>query len=166
MLERHQAPATFFMTGRAVSAHPEWARAVVEAGQAVGNHSWSHPRFVLQGPRSARQELDSTEVVLREAGVVGEIPFRSPYGKKGLGLQWALWRSGRVNVLFDVMPTDYMRPGVDEIVAQVMEGLHPGAIVCLHDGGGDRSQTVAAVDELIPMLRAEGYRLVRWDHAH
>ncbi len=159
VLARHDVRATFFMTGEQADKHPELVRAVAAAGHQIGNHSWSHPRFVFQFPSFARGELDRTDEAIRRGGYEGALAFRSPYGKKGLGLQWVLSATDRPNILFDVMPTDYLRPGVAEIVSQVREEIEPGSIVVLHDGGGDRSQTVEAVDQLIPLLRRDGWTL-------
>jgi peptidoglycan/xylan/chitin deacetylase (PgdA/CDA1 family) len=63
-------------------------------------------------------------------------------------------------VLWSVNPQDYYRPGAKAIVSRTLAAVHPGAIVLMHDGGGDRSQTVAAVKVLIRKLRARRYRLV------
>jgi peptidoglycan/xylan/chitin deacetylase (PgdA/CDA1 family) len=160
ILAELRAPATFFVTGRQAQAHPELVRRAYEEGHEIGNHTWSHPRFVWQGPELVRRQIDATDRAIRTAGYTGTIPFRSPYGSKGVALWLVLAERGRANVLFDVMPTDYLRPPPETIVADVLANVRPGSIVCLHDGGGDRSATLAAVRVLIPELRARGYRLV------
>jgi peptidoglycan/xylan/chitin deacetylase (PgdA/CDA1 family) len=70
-------------------------------------------------------------------------------------------RLGLAILGWNVDPSDYARPGTEQIVARVAQAVRPGAIVLFHDGGGDRSQTVAALERLLPMLRSAGYTFGR-----
>ncbi len=162
VLDAHGAKATFFAVGLQLQKHPQLARSVLERGHELANHSFSHPRMVLRSPSFIRDELDRTDALIRRAGAKGPILFRAPYGKKLFALPWVLARSGRINVLFDVVPEpgDYTRPPPKKLVESVMAQLKPGSIVVLHDGGGPRAETVEAVRRLLPMLQARGYAMV------
>jgi peptidoglycan/xylan/chitin deacetylase (PgdA/CDA1 family) len=67
---------------------------------------------------------------------------------------------GMAMILWSVDSQDYTRPGVDQIVKNVMTAVHPGSIVLMHDGGGDRSQTALAVPKIVHRLRKQGYKFV------
>ena len=162
LLEEHQARATFFMVGEKVAAHPEVAQAVLEAGHEIGNHSWSHQRMLLRSPGWMREEIARTDGALRTIGVTGPIHFRPPFGKKLLVLPWVLWRQDRLSVLFDVIPNppDYLHGDPELIAADIQARARPGSIVVLHDGGGERPETVAATRLLLDRMGADGWRFV------
>ena len=101
---------------------------------------------------------DLLDALIRRAVPHAPIPyFRAPFGSWGqspqvaaaLGMQPLGWR---------LAITDWEPPGTDVLVQRLRDGITPGAVVLMHDGGGDRSQTVAAVDRIIPELRAQGWR--------
>jgi peptidoglycan/xylan/chitin deacetylase (PgdA/CDA1 family) len=163
VLDREQIRATFFMVGQAIERYPELAREVVRRGHQVGNHSYSHSRMLLVSPQFCRDEIARTDALLRQAGATGPLHFRAPFGEKLWSLPWVLAEMERLDVLSSVVTRDYARPGVDQIVADVMSQIEPGAVIALHDGGGPRDQTVAAVQRLIPLLRNEGYRFLTVD---
>lgn len=163
VLDREHIRATFFMVGRAVERNPELAREVVRRGHQVGNHSYSHTRMLLVSTDFCRDEITRTDALLRQAGATGPIHFRAPFGIKLWSLPWVLDEMHRLDVLASVVTRDYERLGTDRIVADVMNQIHPGAVVQLHDGGGPRDQTVAAVEQLVPALRAQGYRFLTVD---
>jgi peptidoglycan/xylan/chitin deacetylase (PgdA/CDA1 family) len=160
LLARLRVRATFFMVGRRIEQHPELARRVIREGHEAGNHSYSHPRMVLVSPAFVREEISRTDALLRQAGARGTPLFRAPFGKKLFVLPWVLWRSGRRHVTFDVIPDppDYQRPEARLIAGSVIDRVRPGSIVLLHDGGGDRSRTIAATELIITGLRRRGYR--------
>jgi len=157
VLVRHDARATFFQVGEDVERHPELTRRAAGEGHAVGNHSWSHPDLSQLGAAEGIEELTRTTALL--ADVLGRPPtlFRPPYGRMGPTTRADAAAAGLATALWDVSPEDWSCPGADAIVARVLEGIEDGAIVLFHDGGGDRSQTVDAVDELLSVLRARGF---------
>jgi peptidoglycan/xylan/chitin deacetylase (PgdA/CDA1 family) len=71
-----------------------------------------------------------------------------------------LGRERMLSVLWSVDSEDYTRPGVGAIVRNVVQHAQPGSIVLMHDGGGDRAQTVAAIPGIVRALRDDGYRFV------
>jgi len=110
-------------------------------------------------PEQISADLTATSALIHQAVPHAKIEyFRAPYGAwgqtpqvaAGLGLQPLGWR-------FDI--EDWLTPGTDVLVQRLRDRITPGAVVLMHDGGGDRSQTVAAVDQIIPEIRAEGWRL-------
>lgn len=156
VLAREQVPAVFCLVGDQVEAHPEIVRRIVADGHTLGNHSFHHDDLEEWEPSAVRGDLQRTLDAIRAAVPDAEVPFfRAPFGHWGqaipvagelgmrpLGWQLAVW--------------DWEPPGADELVRR-MSGVMPGGIILLHDGGGDRSQTVEAVATLIPRLRADGW---------
>jgi len=117
-----------------------------------------HDDFGPWTPEQVRADLIETSAAIRRAVPHARIPyFRAPYGSWGqspqvaaeLGMQPLGWR-------MDI--ADWEPPGTDVLVQRLRERITPGAVVLMHDGGGDRSQTVEAVDRIIPELRAQGWR--------
>ncbi|WP_377271434.1 polysaccharide deacetylase family protein [Peterkaempfera sp. SMS 1(5)a] len=157
VLRKHQVRAVFCLWGDHVEAHPEVVREIVRDGHELAGHSMHHDDMSDWEPERIRADLQQTNNAI--AQVVPGVPvhwFRAPFGSWGrtpevaasLGMQPLGWR---------LAVGDWDPPGTDELVRRVKEGVTPGAVVLLHDGGGDRSQTVAAVDRIIPELRAGGW---------
>jgi peptidoglycan/xylan/chitin deacetylase (PgdA/CDA1 family) len=159
-LRRVHAHATFFPVGYAIQRYPRYLTLLRRRGFTIGDHTMNHPQLGrLSGPRQI-PEIDGQARLLRSAKVPYPRLFRPPYGsfdKNTLGL---LQERRMLMVLWSVNPEDYYRPGSKVIVARVLEAVRPGAIVLMHDGGGDRSQTVAAVPRIVRKLRRRGYRIV------
>lgn len=120
----------------------------------------NHPLMAHLRRAVQRSEVDRQAALLVHAGVSYPRLFRPPYGSFDATTLRLLRRRRMLMVLWSVNPADYYRPGAATIVARVMGVVGPGAIVLLHDGGGDRSQTVAALPAIIRGLRARRYRLV------
>jgi peptidoglycan-N-acetylglucosamine deacetylase len=159
-LRRRNAPATFFPVGYGIQRYPRYLQLLKRDGFVVGDHTMTHP--VLQHFDIATQakEIDGQAALVTGAGLPYPRLFRPPYGSFDQGTRGLLTERQMLMVLWSVNPQDYYRPGAQVIVSRTLAGVHPGAIVLMHDGGGDRSQTVAAVKVLIRKLRARRYRLV------
>jgi len=162
LLERYHAQATFFVLGRAVDAYPELVQAIQQSGSSVQNHTYNHPDLTqLSAPRVAT-ELTQTAASIQR--VTGQAPtcMRPPYGALNATTRHASIAAGFPPVLWDVDPQDWRRPGVEAIVARVLGSVRPNAIVLFHegddDGDGDRTQTIAALECLLPTLVERGYR--------
>jgi peptidoglycan/xylan/chitin deacetylase (PgdA/CDA1 family) len=160
VLRRLHVPATFFVVGTKVRSHPEVVLAERRDGFALGDHTVNHRYLARQPAANQRQEIRGVLRRLAKLGVGDVWLFRPPYGGfdattlrvlRGLGMTMVLWTVGT---------GDYTRPGTAAIVSRVLAGARPGAIVLMHDGGGHREQTVAAVPPIVRALRARGYRLV------
>jgi peptidoglycan/xylan/chitin deacetylase (PgdA/CDA1 family) len=160
VLDRYHVKATFFMIGQRVEQHPDLARSVVAAGHVIANHTYDHRNLVLDVERGVTRELAKAETAI--TGATGLIPrmFRPPYGAADRYTFDASHRAGYVGIEWSDSSKDWLRPGVDVIVRHVLAHASNGAIVLMHDGGGDRSQTVAALDKIIPELQRRGFELV------
>ena len=159
-LERLHVKATFFEIGREVRTYPDLTANLARAGMVIGDHTETHPPMATLSRSAQASELDEAADAIEAAGAPRPLLFRPPYGSfdaTTLGLTRA---RGMVMVLWTVDTSDYERPGVGHIVYTAISGARPGAIILFHDGGGDRSQTVAALPRVIARLREHGYRFV------
>jgi peptidoglycan/xylan/chitin deacetylase (PgdA/CDA1 family) len=164
VLKRYGASGTFFMVGQEVEAHPEVVRGVVQAGDYAADHTWEHES--LQGASQAEfvQSVESTrDVIVSTASDLfsldGTVAYvRPPYGETDESTRSYAADLGMSVVMWDVDPMDWREPGAQQIADYVLDNAYPGAIVLMHDGGGDRSQTVAALETILPGLAAQGYR--------
>ena len=104
VLAEKNVKATFFMIGENMARHPQAAQRIAAAGHELGNHSYSHRRFLLRLPAFIAREIEDTNALIRAAGYHGPIHFRPPYGKKLLGLPWYLARHHITTVMWDSEP--------------------------------------------------------------
>lgn len=162
ILRDRAVTATFFVTGREAEANVDAARRVVDAGHALGNHSYSHPSLVFRGLPEIREEVERTDAAIRAAGYEGEVYFRPPYGKKLFLLPWHLARTGRTTVTWDVEPESYPDVARDahRITEHVVERVRPGSIVLLHVMYDSRAESRKALPWIIDRLRERGYTFV------
>jgi peptidoglycan/xylan/chitin deacetylase (PgdA/CDA1 family) len=160
VLARARTPAAFFMVGRQAAAHPQLVRRVAQAGQQVDGHTWNHLVLDRLPPAQVAAEVDCTNRLLaRLAGRPVRL-LRPPDGAYDKTVVNLLATRRLQLILWTVDSRDWAHPGVRRILATVARELRPGAIILLHDGGGDRSQTVAALPALLRQLHARGYRAV------
>lgn len=167
VLEDLRAPASFFVVGRLAAQHPDLIERQLAAGMAVGNHSLDHPLTPPFGElpgREIRRQIADSAALLASLGAPTRL-FRPPGRKRPTRrlLRNAI-RTDAVLVSWSVDPADW-RPGVtaDEVRTLVLRDVRGGSIVLLHDGGGDRSATVAAVPGIVRGVRALGLELVALD---
>ncbi|MFD8548175.1 polysaccharide deacetylase family protein [Streptomyces sp. NPDC059649] len=161
ILRRNGARATFFVVGEYADAFPELLQDIADDGHAVGNHTWTHPQLPGLPPGAVRSELGRTSSLIDD--VLGAAPnlARAPYGAWDDPSLSICNELGMSPVGWAIDSRDWTEPGVGSIIDAVMEELHPGAIVLSHDGGGERSQTVDALDRYLPRLMDDGYRPAR-----
>ena len=165
VLRRHNVPATFFVVGTAAAEHPGLVRAELAAGHEIGAHTFTHTDLGAVSAARAGVELSLTQSALAGAAGINSHLLRLPYSSEAVDLTSpelaAARRAANLGYLL-VFATedsdDWRQPGVGSIVAHSMPPAGRGGVVLLHDAGGDRSQTVAAVDKLITSLQAQGYR--------
>jgi peptidoglycan/xylan/chitin deacetylase (PgdA/CDA1 family) len=160
VLRRMRVPATFFQVGQMIAAFPRAARKV-ERAFPVGDHTLSHP--VMSHLRWAVQRREVLAQARRLRAVEGArfpVLFRPPYALFDHRTLGVLRRERMLMVLWDVDSRDWTRPGPRQIVRNVVPRVRPGSIVLLHDAGGDRSQTVAALPAIVRRLRARGFSFV------
>src|SRR5947209_4771370 len=165
LLEEKHVPATFFVVGSQVVSHPELVRRELAEGQDVGSHTFTHADLGSLPTWRQNLELSLTQTALAGAASVHTALLRPPYSSRPDDLTRpeadAVDRAARLGYLValaDRDGQDWRRPGVDRIVANAEPVSSDGAVVLLHDGGGDRSETVAAVSRVIDDLRMGGFQ--------
>lgn len=158
LLHKYKITASFSMIGINVVAYPRVARAVADAGHMIVNHTWKHPDLVFLSPVEIRDEMDyATEAIHRATGRVPDM-FRAPYGAWSPTVIQRCEQLGMRPLDWSVDPRDWARPGVPAIIDNIMDNTRTGSIILEHDGGGDRSQTVAALTIVLPRLLEAGFR--------
>lgn len=160
ILERYHIKATFFCIGSQVQAHPDLVKQEFNAGHLVENHSWSHPYLPSLSDTSIFWQLSTTQNIIEHVTGVRPTYFRPPYGAFNAHVLMNANQLGLSTILWNVDPRDWSRPGVNAIVARIFAQTVNGSIILMHDGGGDRSQTVAALPIVIEWYLRHGYRFV------
>ncbi|MGH3759265.1 polysaccharide deacetylase family protein [Actinophytocola sp.] len=161
LLAEHHAVATFCMVGAQARRRPDLVRDVVDAGMRLCNHTVDHDERLSRRPAPAIENAltDAGEDLRAAAG--DHVPvgyFRAPGGNWSLPLEQMAAHQGMRPLGWSVDTRDWSRPGVAAIVATVERGVRPGSVILMHDGGGQRDQTVAALGRLLPWLTDRGYR--------
>jgi peptidoglycan/xylan/chitin deacetylase (PgdA/CDA1 family) len=160
VLARYQVVATFFEIGWEVAARPDLTREVAAAGHSVQNHTWDHPDLTRVPASAWPAEVDNTTGLIRSVTGLTVSCLRPPYGAFNPSVVALAGQRDLTTVLWTGDAQDWKRPGVGAIVANALAGLRNGSIIGMHDGGGDRSQTVAALPTIIQTIQARGFRLV------
>jgi len=155
-----RASASFEIIGVHGGAYPRILRAENATGMALVNHTWTHIGLAPLAAWRWPAEVDRTSKLLRDVTGHPVRCLRPPYGRSDRAVDTQLRRRGLAELAWDVDPSDYLRPGAAVITLRVLSALHPGAIVIMHDGGGNRAQTVAALPAIIGGIRADGYQIV------
>ncbi|HET9607586.1 MAG TPA: polysaccharide deacetylase family protein [Nitrospira sp.] len=166
ILAQESVKATFFVIGSNAALRPDLVRRIYAEGHDIGNHTFTHPNISLLSPGQLKLELTGTQRTIESIVGVRTNLFRPPYAQdvepETLDQATSLIRSdelGYTTVGQSIDPMDWSRPGADEIVARTIHQVtqNAGNVVLLHDGGGDRSQTQAALPRIIRELKARGY---------
>ncbi|MDA1017094.1 MAG: polysaccharide deacetylase family protein [Planctomycetota bacterium] len=158
VLARHDVPATFFLIGNNASTHPRRVREILQAGHALGNHSWSHVDAWSTPLRQTIREFSRCQQTLEELSSNPVRWVRPPYGHITRPVVRWCKRHQRQMVLWDTMPPDFadgMTP--TDIVRSFRRRMRTRSIVCLHDNPRSKSVTPAALSQLIPQLIDEGW---------
>lgn len=164
ILKQKNVPATFFVVGEQVTAHPNLARAVVEAGHALGNHSYTHTYLDKSGPGRARWEIEATNRAILKATGVKPHWVRAPGGLLAPQVHAVFMQTGMRSALWTVDPQDWRDNSTStQLARSVIAAVRPGSVVILHDGGGDQSATIAALPAIIDGIRARGLQFVTLD---
>ncbi len=163
VLGRYGVPATFFFIGRNIEMHRATALKVVQSGNEIGNHSYSHERMRWRSFFSLDHEIARTDFLIRSLGYKGPVHFRAPFGEVSGSLGWWLFLRGRqaIGYSFAPNPPDYLRSNPREIAGQFIRESTPGSILLLHDGEGLRVESLEALNEMIPVLQSKGFTFVR-----
>ncbi|MBM3635383.1 MAG: polysaccharide deacetylase family protein [Actinobacteria bacterium] len=156
-LKRLGVPATFFVLGAKVQENPETFRQVVADGHEVGVHTWDHKDMTSLKPAQQKEEIATTAGQILSVGGVASRLFRAPYGSVSPSVLKQAEDAKLLSVLWDVDTVDWTRPSPDQIVQSAVSQAQPGSIILMHDGGGDRAATIAALPRIVKDLRAKGY---------
>ena len=159
ILAEQNIKATFFVTGAELERNLDQGRKIVAAGHELGNHSYSHVRMMFVTPSFVKQEVESTDSLIRATGYQGEILFRPPYAKKLFALPYYLSKTGRKSITWDVEPESYpdIDNDADKITEHVLAKTRPGSIIILHVMYPNRGESMKAVKKVVEGLKAQGY---------
>lgn len=166
VLRRHQARATFFVIGRKVMKYPSLARAIIEAGHDLQNHTYSHPAccFWSASPRDAEKEICLGSAAIHTVTRTKPSLFRAPAGLANPFVHAAAEKAGLTVIGWSASGNDGIPHDPDIVLSHIMRRLRPGTIILLHEGPvagmrpGTRAQTL---DRLLSQLHLRGYRTVR-----
>ncbi|MFD9463678.1 bifunctional polysaccharide deacetylase/glycosyltransferase family 2 protein [Streptomyces sp. NPDC060027] len=164
VLEKNDVEATFFVVGSMVSRYPDVVKTLVDQGNEVGIHTFTHVDLSYQSTTRLQRELKQTQLALAGAAGVTTTLFRAPYSSEINAVDnysWPVYKElgslGYTSVFVDTDSDDWKKPGVSKIVKWATPKKNEGAIVLMHDAGGDRSQTVEALGVYIKKMKAKGY---------
>jgi peptidoglycan/xylan/chitin deacetylase (PgdA/CDA1 family) len=159
-LQRLHTPATFFEVGFMIHYFNASLERQLRTGEVIGDHTEQHPMMARLTAAEQNNQIVAQTDQLHRYGAPFPRLYRPPYGSFNRTTFAILRRLHMLMVLWSVDTDDYLKPGVGTIVARALAGAKPGAIILMHDAGGERSQTIAALPPLIHALRARGYKLV------
>ncbi|MDJ1170916.1 polysaccharide deacetylase family protein [Roseofilum sp. BLCC_M154] len=158
ILKENQIKATFFFVGQHLQQYPKIAKKVADAGHALGNHTQHHYTQTVDA-QTAAQEIESTsELIFDITGIKTKL-FRPPGGNLDTGLADYAASKGYGIMMWSADSEDYY-VSTPVLIDKVLKAVSPGGIVLLHDGGGDRRNTVEALPQIITTLKQQGYRFV------
>ena len=160
ILAKYNVPATFFMVGQNVLNYPNAARAVIEAGHEVGNHTFTHPHIANLNEKAIFEEIGKCEDALEELCEYRPHLLRTPQGALTQSLERCLLDDDYILVLWSLDTRDWENKSTASIVKTVLECVQSGDIILMHDFIGHNSKTPEALEKIIPILLSRGYEFV------
>lgn len=164
VLKKHHAHAVFFVTGTMTSRYPDLVKRIVAEGHEVGLHTFNHPDLTYQSKSRIDWELSQNQLAITGAAGIRTSLFRPPYSSYADAMDDRSWpvtqyigSRGYITVVNNTDSEDWRKPGVAEIIRRATPHGGKGAVVLMHDSGGDRHQTVQALDTFVPELQRQGY---------
>ncbi|MFG1668146.1 bifunctional polysaccharide deacetylase/glycosyltransferase family 2 protein [Streptomyces sp. Y7] len=164
ILRKYDIPATFFVVGSMVSRYPSIVADMVDEGNEVGIHTFTHVDLSYQSDARVNREMQQTQLALAGAAGITTTLFRAPYSSETDAIDnysWPVYKKlgedGYTSVFVDTDSDDWKRPGVSNIIKWATPDDGEGASVLFHDAGGERSQTIKALPRYIEKMRAKGY---------
>ena len=151
VLRGRGVPATFFVLGQVIPGREATLRRMLAAGHEIGDHTVDHVAY------PGYSQIAGGAARIRAATGFRPCLFRPPGGAVNAAVIAVAGRLGMTTVNWDVDPFDWRRPGSGAVYANVVGAARPGSIILLHDGGGPRGDTLAALPGIIDTLRARGY---------
>ena len=160
LLARYGARATFFVVGAEVERYPKLAAALAAAGHRLENHTFNHPALDQISRDTYLAEISATDAAIRSAAGDAARPtrcVRPPYGAIGADTTAIAAELGKSIVMWDIDPQDWRQPDANQIAEHILANVVPGAIILMHDGGGSRTETVAALELVLAELAARNF---------
>ncbi|MGC5565644.1 bifunctional polysaccharide deacetylase/glycosyltransferase family 2 protein [Streptomyces sp. FR-108] len=164
ILQENDVPGTFFLVGSMVSRYPAIVNDLVDQGNEVGIHTFTHVDLSYQSATRIQREMAQTQLALAGAAGITTTLFRAPYSSETDAIDnysWPVYKrlgaEGYTSVFVDTDSDDWKRPGVSKIIKWATPSKNKGASVLFHDAGGERSQTVKALGTYIKKMKAKGY---------
>jgi peptidoglycan/xylan/chitin deacetylase (PgdA/CDA1 family) len=158
ILKENNIKATFFWIGVTLSEYREIGKRVANEGHALANHTWNH-RYYKYGLAQATEQIDRLDNLIAELTGTRSFYFRPPGGVLNNGLVDYAFSRNYANIMWSVDSQDW-KSSAEAIAKNVIANAKPGGIVLMHDGGGNRSQTVKALPIIIKELKQQGYEFV------
>jgi peptidoglycan/xylan/chitin deacetylase (PgdA/CDA1 family) len=160
VLKRLHAPATFFQVGFMIPEFPAAEKQLIQHGFTIGDHTEQHPNLAGRPVAFQRDQIVTPMEWLKKVGAPKPRLFRAPYGSWDKKTVKLLKRAHMLAVFWTIDTDDWKQPGTKTIIDEVLNQAGAGDIILLHDAGGTRTQTVAALPAIIKGLRKKGYTLV------
>lgn len=163
ILKKHKVPATFFVIGSRCEMYPEVVKRMVKEGHVLANHTWSHPNLIKLSNKKALEELAATDKVIKSQGGYTPILFRSPYGSLDREKVELIREQGYKIIAWNVDSLDWKGLSAAEVKTNILENMQQGSIILQHSAGGigeDLSGSVEALDDIIRVLKKDGYKFV------
>jgi peptidoglycan/xylan/chitin deacetylase (PgdA/CDA1 family) len=163
VLAQYGAKGTFFVLGKSAKSNPDLIRAEAQDGHYIANHTYNHPSLPDVSHEKFMEEVEGTKQIILDIALDlfsldKDVRYlRPPYGATDANTRQYAADLGYAVVLWDIDPQDWRRPGAKVIADHIVRSAYPGAIVLMHDGGGDRTQSVAALEAALRELDAQGY---------
>lgn len=167
ILEQNDAKATFFTVGQCISGHEKELQRAVSMGCEIGTHTWDHAEGSGEGVSLIKMSTDERkqevqkglEAIKNATGQEASTIFRCPGGNFDTSVATDLEGIATAEIGWNVDTTDWKKPGAD-VIAQRIQSAGPGNIILMHDGGGDRSQTIEGLRQALPKLKEQGYSFI------
>lgn len=167
ILEQNDAKATFFTVGQCISGHEKELQRAASMGCEIGTHTWDHAEGSGEGVSLIKMSTDERkqevqkglEAIKNATGQEASTIFRCPGGNFDTSVATDLEGIVTAEIGWNVDTTDWKKPGAD-VIAQRIQSAGPGNIILMHDGGGDRSQTVEGLRQALPKLKEQGYSFI------
>jgi peptidoglycan/xylan/chitin deacetylase (PgdA/CDA1 family) len=162
LLQSYRVQATFFSIGQHATQFSASLQEELAGGNAVGNHTLTHPHLTTLSPSAIFQELKEAQNAIFDAGGTGPTLFRPPYGEYNEQVLAAASQLGLTVITWSAAADDWHdpQPSSDVIASRILSAAENGAIFLLHEGGGDRANTVASLPAIITGLQARSLHLV------
>lgn len=167
ILEQNDAKATFFTVGQCISGHEKELQRAASMGCEIGTHTWDHAEGSGQGVSLIKMSTDERkqevqkglEAIKNATGQEASTIFRCPGGNFDTSVATDLEGIVTAEIGWNVDTTDWKKPGAD-VIAQRIQSAGPGNIILMHDGGGDRSQTIEGLRQALPKMKEQGYTFI------